>query len=60
MDRKKKSSAAHINALSDFFPGFGFRVQVSGFGFKVSGFGFCKLLVFFKSMTMLKRGLRTL
>ena len=36
---------------SDFFP---------GFGFKVSGFGFCKLLVFFKSMTILKRGLRTL
>ena len=45
---------------SDFFPGFGFRSRVLGSGFKVSGFKFCKLLLFLKSMTMLKRGLRTL
>ena len=38
----------------------GFRVSGLGLGFRVQGFGFCKLLLFLKSMTMLKRGLRTL
>ena len=53
--KKQKLFLAHWSLSWTFF-----RVLGLGLGFWVQGFGFCEMLVFLKSMTMLKRGLRTL